>query len=703
MLSMIVVSLYYIYILSGENGAWNDINNPMKLLAVSNLSTNKTGSIAYLYLNTEQGSGNMFIESYPLTKIDTQISTKLARDIACDYVEANCNNKDFFYKIQAGTSIIGGPSAGAAIATLTAANLKDITLPDTVAITGTISSSGIIGSVGGIPEKIVAAGQRDVTKVLVPFNQLQYKEVNRTVDLKALGEEIGVEVVGVQTLYDALDEFTKGTDDYDRLKRVINTKYQPTTPPIPVDENYRHIMDTIETNLCTRTTELIDSIDTILRPYSLAIDNENGTETNTTTLSYALINTTKNTSITNETLAQQNVSETLQNELARLIKNLAIIEESKTKANRLHTENKSYSASSFCYSANVILKEHQLALTNVTTIGNEKTFFRTYYRSLLKRYVNMSKRLTQHPKNTITELESYVIVKERILDGIDNLGITIDEFNTLTLPYTNTTSEMIKDYASQNAKQQYLNPRDLARASERLISAENWIMFYDMKTKDIPINNKILEESCQEKISEVTELYQYLVSEFPLTLQDISTEIDELNSFLATKSYDVCFFRGMHIKARLNSVLSLLYNSDVEALIKQNLNVADDIIAGQQKNDLFPILGYSYYEYANTLLGENDPSSALYYASIALEISNIDLYLQTEQSPFFFDKDRFFSLMIGIIIGINIFLLISQLLFDSENEKRPPTRKSPVTEDDSTKEKSTSTQVPKIERIEIKQ
>jgi hypothetical protein len=159
----------------------------------------------------------------------------------------------------------------------------------------------------------------------------------------------------------------------------------------------------------------------------------------------------------------------------------------------------------------------------------------------------------------------------------------------------------------------------------------------------------------------------------------------------------------MHIKARLNSVLSLLYNSDVEALIEQNLNVADDIIAGQQKNDLFPILGYSYYEYANTLLGENDPSSALYYASIALEISNIDLYLQTEQSPFFFDKDRFFSLMIGIIIGINIFLLLSQLLFDSGNEKRPPTRKSPVTEDDGTNEKSTSTQVPNIERIEIRQ
>jgi len=40
----------------------------------------KGGVSADLFLETKPGSGKIFIESYPLTKIDTQISTRFAKD-----------------------------------------------------------------------------------------------------------------------------------------------------------------------------------------------------------------------------------------------------------------------------------------------------------------------------------------------------------------------------------------------------------------------------------------------------------------------------------------------------------------------------------------------------------------------------------------------------------------------------------------------
>jgi len=44
-----------------------------------------------------------------------------------------------------------------------------------------------------------------------------------------------------------------------------------------------------------------------------------------------------------------------------------------------------------------------------------------------------------------------------------------------------------------------------------------------------------------------------------------------------------------------------------------------------QKKGIFPIIGYSYYEYGNSLK-ESDKYSALLFSEYALEFSNLDIY-----------------------------------------------------------------------------
>ncbi|UCH12645.1 MAG: hypothetical protein JSW18_01485, partial [Candidatus Omnitrophota bacterium] len=137
----------------------------MRLLAVKESPDGFNGSNADLYLEIKDGSGRVFLDTFPLTKMDTQFSTRFAKEIACDYLSKDCSKFDFFYIIRSESPIVGGPSAGAAISFLTIAMLDDIPINESATVTGTINSGGIIGSVGGLRAKIDAASEAGIKKV----------------------------------------------------------------------------------------------------------------------------------------------------------------------------------------------------------------------------------------------------------------------------------------------------------------------------------------------------------------------------------------------------------------------------------------------------------------------------------------------------------------------------------------------------------
>src|SRR3989344_2853582 len=141
----------------------------LKLLAVQEGPNGAlSGSDADLYLELKEGTGRVFLDTYPLTKMDTQISTRFAKEIACYQYDLPCDYYDFIYTIKASSNIIGGPSAGAAIAALTTIAVLDLDYNDgDTAITGTINSGGIIGPVGGTKQKLEAASELGLKKVLI--------------------------------------------------------------------------------------------------------------------------------------------------------------------------------------------------------------------------------------------------------------------------------------------------------------------------------------------------------------------------------------------------------------------------------------------------------------------------------------------------------------------------------------------------------
>jgi len=213
----------------------------MNLLAVKE-STNE-GSTADLYLEIKPGRGRVFIETIPLSKLDTQISTRFAADIACNYLNVDCSKYDFFYTVNADSPIIGGPSAGAATAVLTVAVLEGIEIKKDISITGTINSGGLIGPVGSLKEKIEAAASLNMSKVLIPKGERFLKEFNLTLDLADYAKKYNITIVEVTDLTEALYHFT-------------GKKFKKDIPELVINPEYKKTMRSLAINLCNRTEKL---------------------------------------------------------------------------------------------------------------------------------------------------------------------------------------------------------------------------------------------------------------------------------------------------------------------------------------------------------------------------------------------------------------------------------------------------------------
>ena len=106
--------------------------------------------------------------------------------------------------------VIDGPSAGAIMTVAVAAALNGDELRPGVSMTGTINPDGTIGPVGGIPHKIEGAKESGLSTVVVPAGSSPMEDSNtgELVDLAALGQQLGIDVVEAATVTEAYTTFT---------------------------------------------------------------------------------------------------------------------------------------------------------------------------------------------------------------------------------------------------------------------------------------------------------------------------------------------------------------------------------------------------------------------------------------------------------------------------------------------------------------
>ena len=181
------------------------------------------------------------------------------------------------------------------------------------------------------------------------------------------------------------------------------------------------------------------------------------------------------------------------------------------------------------------------------------------------------------------------------------------------------------------------------------------LIFFDHRGKEYNFNTALLKSSCQNKIGEAEERYNYVLLFYPiLGLGGTRKEIDYAYDDLENEDYVLCLFKATKAKAESDVILSVsgIGSDKIAGLLDKKLEVAGKNIAKQINKGNFPVLAYSYYEYANELK-ENDRYSALLYSEYALELSDLDMYFKNVKKPLVVKVEikMLAFLLLGILIG----------------------------------------------------
>ena len=547
------------------------------LLTVGERNNETFGGTADLYLDIKPGSGRVFIDSFPLSRIDTQISTRYAKDVACNFLDMDCTKKDFFYTIRTGSSVVGGPSAGASTALLTISLLDNTKLDRDIVMTGTINSGGIIGPVAGIEEKAIAARNAGFKKILVPKWSILERgdpELNETTIYADALEVEGIEIVLVSTIEEALYEFT-------------GVEYEDYQYDITIPEEYQEIMGDIAKGLCERYDIIASEIpEELLMEYNESVN------------------------ATNE--AMNNGLEAME-------------------------RRDYYSAASFCFTANTGIRRIQYENYSVE---QRREVADMLMLEILAEIANIN----NQPINTLSDLETVIIVKERLLEA----------------------QNILRD---ENALDQ------VGYAKERFFSAKAWSRFLDYGAgAEVVLDESHLSSACLTKIAEAEERINYLEIMFPLAASDYREDLVETQSIQQSGDYAFCIFRATRTKADANAVLSAtaVSREKISELINDKLALARAQINRQGEN--FPILGYSYYDYANSLQ-ESRPELSIVFSEYAAEFSNLDMYFPRKDTvsrrdfqglPSYF----YFGFFLGMTIGIFLAGTIIATMVKRHNRKR---------------------------------
>ncbi len=223
-ISIVLITLFLLSMLPLSIYADTENSVTIRAPAVKKTDTGYEGAVLSITVSTKPGNGHIYVDTWPLTELDTQASARLAVEVAGRVTGKDVNNYDFYYVVRSDSPVIGGPSAGGVITIATIASLEGWKIKDDVMMTGMINPDSTIGPVGGIVEKLDASAELGITKFLVPWGETVVttqtttkEERNGVVQIVQKSKKVNVveyakkqydiEVIEVKDINDALLHF----------------------------------------------------------------------------------------------------------------------------------------------------------------------------------------------------------------------------------------------------------------------------------------------------------------------------------------------------------------------------------------------------------------------------------------------------------------------------------------------------------------
>ena len=287
--------------------------------------------------------------------------------------------------------------------------------------------------------------------------------------------------------------------------------------------------------------------------------------------------------------------------------------------------NASYSAASFCFRGNLLAKELVNAQDNAST---NMTQALAVFESQVLYWEDA---LQKEPIQTLTDLQTYIAVQERLGEAREGLG------------------------EARKAEKQEEKKRLLSYSEERLVSAKAWSAFFNLTDKNgLSLTKEALKKTCVSKVGEAEERYNYVKTILPDSLKNTRQTLDHAYEEYQRDKYISCIGSASKAKAEADVVLSVV--GVEEDRLSDIFVIKKDIVKQQllraQEDGVFPIIGYSYFEYAQALAPVDLPS-ALLFSEYALELSDLGIYFKKPRKNIQLNiAIDLYSVGMGFLMGI---------------------------------------------------
>ncbi len=240
-------------------------------LNVAAVSTSGEGVLGKLDVKVVKGSGRVYISTSPATEVDVQGAARMAAFVSTLLLGLDYSSYDYYYTLEAPSIIVGGPSAGAAMALATIAALNGLDCNTRNVITGMVYLDSTIGPVGGLKKKLEAVASGGGKLFIVPQGQLVYTSYERMaenigplvviktvpvkVNLSEEGARLGVTVKEAGSILEAAPmllglNITLNTSakpvkatGLDRVYNMLHKEYEEMVSQAPSNSEYRNIAD----------------------------------------------------------------------------------------------------------------------------------------------------------------------------------------------------------------------------------------------------------------------------------------------------------------------------------------------------------------------------------------------------------------------------------------------------------------------------
>ena len=182
----------------------------------------KTAVMGKIIVEIVDGSGAILVDINPFVEPDMQESATTAAEYAKKHSNRNLENKSIIYRFEVdrNTILVGGPSAGTAMAIATIAAIENKQLKSDTLVTGAITADGSIHHVGSVFEKVKGAGENNIKLFLIPLGQ---KETIIFEKKLVTDEILGFKITRIKQIPTKIDVIKYAKENYNMTVKEIST------------------------------------------------------------------------------------------------------------------------------------------------------------------------------------------------------------------------------------------------------------------------------------------------------------------------------------------------------------------------------------------------------------------------------------------------------------------------------------------------